>query len=306
MAATLEHAVTGTRHPLTVRTLIGRSHECQLRLSRPQVSGVHAEMSWDGERWVVHDLGSRNGTMLDGQRLSSEQRPALTTGSQLAFGTEDERFILVDASPPGLVAVGDDGTLRCAEAGLLPLPSEEQPEIMLVEQRDAGWQLETAAQTRPVVDRERIEIGGVQWSIHLPGRILRTDDGRDPPLSVDAIALEFHVSRDEEHVEIKVLQDSRQVALKPRAHDFFLLTLARARLADQERPDLDEAEYGWVHRQDLAQRLKVDRTLLNLWVYRARRQFALAGVVDVANLIERRRGAEQMRMGIGRLRVLGT
>lgn len=306
MAAMLEHSVTGVRHPLTVRTLVGRSHACQLRLSRPQVSGIHAEVAWDGERWVVRDLGSRNGTTLDGQRLTAEQRLALKAGSQIAFGTEDERFVLVDASPPGLVVVGDDGTILSAEAGLLPLPSEAQPEVVLVEQRELGWQLETETRTRPVVDRETIDAGGVRWSVHLPGRVMLTDDGRDTPMSIGSLTLEFRVSRDEEHVELEASQGSRVVTLKPRAHDFFLLTLARARLADQARADLDPTEYGWVHRQDLAHQLKVDRSLINLWVYRARRQFALAGIVDVADLIERRRGAEQLRIGIGQLRVSGT
>ena len=304
MTAALEHAVTGVRHPLLARTLVGRSHSCQLRLSRSQVSGIHAEVAWDGERWVVRDLGSRNGTTLDGRLLTAEQRPALTTGAQLAFGTDDERFVLVDASPPGLAAVGADGTILSAEAGLLVLPSEDRPEVTLIEQRDVGWQVETAEGTRPLVDQERVEAGGVQWQLHLPGAVQHTDDAADAPLSVDEITLEFRVSRDEEHVEMKVSQGPRIVTLKPRAHDFFLLTLARARIADQQQPDLEEPEHGWVYRQDLARQLKVDRTLINLWVYRARRQFTQAGVTDVAQLIERRQSSEQLRLGIARLREL--
>jgi pSer/pThr/pTyr-binding forkhead associated (FHA) protein len=303
--AVLEHALTGVRYPLASRMLVGRSHSCQLRLNSQQVSGVHAELAWDGERWLVHDLGSRNGTHLDGQRLTTEQREPLVQGSEIVFGTGPERFVLIDASPPGLVVVGDDGRVAHATGGLLCLPSEDEPEVTLLEQLDGRWQLETEQGVRLLADQEPISAGGIGWRIHLPSAVQLTDDGGEGPMSVANVTLEFLVSRDEEHVEMRVQHEARSVELKPRAHDFFLLTLARARLADLEQPGLEQAEHGWVYRQDLARRLQIDRNLLNLWIYRARRQFADAGVLDVADLIERRLGAEQLRLGVPRLRVLG-
>ena len=125
-------------------------------------------------------------------------------------------------------------------------------------------------------------------------------------MSVAVILLELQVSRDEEHVVMRVHHEARSIELRPRAHDFFLLTLARARLADQAEPGLAEAEHGWVYRQDLARSLQIDRNLLNLWIYRARRQFTDAGVLEVGSLIERRTSAEQLRLGIARLRVLSS
>jgi pSer/pThr/pTyr-binding forkhead associated (FHA) protein len=301
----LEQVQTGARYPLASRTLVGRSHACQLRLDSQQVSGVHAELAWDGERWLAHDLGSRNGTHVDGQRLAPNQRQPLSQGSQIVFGTGKECFVLADASPPGLVATSDDGRLAHAVGGLLCLPSEDEPRVTLLEQLDGRWVLETEDDARPVAHEAQITVDGVGWRIHLPGPVQHTDEAGEDPMTVASVELEFTVSLDEEHVAMRVCRGSTGIALRPRAHDFFLLTLARARLEDQRQPHLDSAEHGWVYRQDLARRLQVDRNLLNLWIYRARRQFAEAGIVDVANLVERRLGSEQLRLGVPRLRVAG-
>lgn len=301
--ASLQHVETGVRYPLVARTVIGRSHSCQLRLSTPQVSGIHAELAWDGERWLVHDLGSRNGTSVDGRRLTPERWEPLSEGTQVAFGS-GERFVMVDASPPGLVALGSDGTARVATRGLLCLPDEDAPEITLAEHADGRWTLEDARGARVLEQQEHVRVGDIDWTIHPPGAVKHTTDEAESVMSVDNVAIEFLVSRDEEHVLVRVEHDNERIDLRPRAHDFFLLTLARARLVDRERVDLDEAEHGWSYRDDLARRLQVDRNLLNVWIHRARRQFADAGVLGVARLIEHRRGAGQLRLGVARLRVV--
>jgi len=202
-----------------------------------------------------------------------------------------------------LVAIDDEGVVMSARAGLLCLPSEEDPEITLLEQLDGSWRMETERGVQVLAHQERISAGGSHWCIHLPGAVQHTDADRDTPMNVSTIALDFSVSRDEEHVQMHVRHGAKSVDLRPRAHDFFLLTLARARLGDREQPGLEEMEHGWVYRQDLCHRLRVERNLLNLWIYRARRQFADAGVLDVAHLIECRQGAEQLRLGVPRLRI---
>lgn len=63
--------VDGTRHRLGKgRTIIGRGSEADVTLSDTGASRRHAEILWDGERAQVRDLGSTNGTKLDGAPLS--------------------------------------------------------------------------------------------------------------------------------------------------------------------------------------------------------------------------------------------
>src|SRR5688500_9799220 len=52
--------------PLT----IGRSEECDIVLPDRQVSRYHAQSTWGGERYQVENLGSNNGTHVNGQEVS--------------------------------------------------------------------------------------------------------------------------------------------------------------------------------------------------------------------------------------------
>lgn len=48
---------------------IGRDEDCGLRLRHPSVSRVHAELRGEGGSWRLRDLGSKNGTHVDGSRV---------------------------------------------------------------------------------------------------------------------------------------------------------------------------------------------------------------------------------------------
>lgn len=48
------------------RLRIGRGQDCDVILDHPSVSRAHAELHHDGAAWRLHDLGSKNGTHVDG------------------------------------------------------------------------------------------------------------------------------------------------------------------------------------------------------------------------------------------------
>ena len=64
--------------------LIGRSPECTLVLDDEFSSGRHARIFPGQGGWLVEDLGSRNGTFLGGQKLTSTAPVAI--GSVLRIG----------------------------------------------------------------------------------------------------------------------------------------------------------------------------------------------------------------------------
>ena len=111
------------------------------------------------------------------------------------------------------------------------------------------------------------------------------------------VALRFHVSRDEEHVEMTVTRGDRSFTPRPRAHTYTLLTLARARVADEQAGELPPEERGWIHRDELCRQLRLDPNLLLTHLLRARRRLADADMPGADDLFERRLDAGQLRLG---------
>lgn len=56
----------GTRLPLGAVTTLGRDVNNSIVLDDPFVSGSHAVLSYRGRTWYVEDLGSTNGTYVNG------------------------------------------------------------------------------------------------------------------------------------------------------------------------------------------------------------------------------------------------
>lgn len=53
----------------------GRDGECGVSTLDPVASRHHARFEPEGSHWVVSDLGSSNGTLLDGERITHQQLP---------------------------------------------------------------------------------------------------------------------------------------------------------------------------------------------------------------------------------------
>lgn len=62
----------GGRFEVAERALIGRDPDCEVRLSEPTVSRRHAELRWTYAGYVLRDLGSSNGTFINGIEIADE------------------------------------------------------------------------------------------------------------------------------------------------------------------------------------------------------------------------------------------
>jgi pSer/pThr/pTyr-binding forkhead associated (FHA) protein len=67
------------------RRTVGSSAESDLVVDDPSVSRTHALLEQLGAAWFVEDLGSRNGTYLNGQRITG--RRVVRPGDELRLGT---------------------------------------------------------------------------------------------------------------------------------------------------------------------------------------------------------------------------
>lgn len=86
-------------------TTLGRSPQCDVFVPDRRASRRHAEVRWDGEQCTLHDLGSDNGTDLNGVRI--EAPVELCDGDEVAIASAVFTFRDPEA------------TMRCAERPVL-------------------------------------------------------------------------------------------------------------------------------------------------------------------------------------------
>ena len=86
--------VAGRAHDVTTpRVVLGRSRECDVPISDLNVSRRHAELRQEGGSYWIVDLGSMNGTLVNGRRVEREQ---LRDGDRITLG---ESVVVFGRSP---------------------------------------------------------------------------------------------------------------------------------------------------------------------------------------------------------------
>jgi hypothetical protein len=83
------HAILG-REPM----VLGREPACELRVFSPDVSRRHARIARAGVSYAIQDLGSSNGTFVNGR--SADKPRVLENGDLVAVGMVQLKFAIVD------------------------------------------------------------------------------------------------------------------------------------------------------------------------------------------------------------------
>src|SRR5262249_9492473 len=82
-------------------TLVGRKEDCDLRLEHKSVSKLHCVIAKTDGLLFVRDLGSTNGTRVNGQRV---RRAALLPNDQLTIATHTPRLPIAPDDAPAAAA----------------------------------------------------------------------------------------------------------------------------------------------------------------------------------------------------------
>lgn len=300
--ATLRAVADAVLHPVSARLVVGRSPACSLRLDKRYVSGEHATLVWTGWVWEVRDLGSRNGTFIDGNRIEPGNPVQVATGSRIAFGDLDEAYELIDAEPPTAIATDlESSNVVAAKDGMIVLPGESAPELSVFQDALGIWVAEgTEGERKSIADQAVVQAGGRSWRLQLPF----VNEGTplvDTRPTLDAISIVFSVPANEETVTMTIVHRGVQTALEPREHGYVLLTLARARIEDASLPPENR---GWRERDKLLRMLRMDANALNVAIHRARQQLLAAGIDGGAGIVEVQRGLR--RLGTDRFQVVSV
>lgn len=72
-------------------TIVGREARATIRIDASTVSRRHARIVINGDRALIEDLGSHNGTFVAGRRTESAE---LSDGDEITFGSVKTRFVV--------------------------------------------------------------------------------------------------------------------------------------------------------------------------------------------------------------------
>ena len=289
---------TGDRVVLRAEHVFGRNAlRADTALDDPGISLMHAVIRWRNGRWMLSDH-SRNGTFVDGRVLAPGEAVALDVGAEVRLGRgPGVAWRVQDVAEPVDVLVPPDSrqpVIALASHNLLP--SSEAPELSIYQTRPGLWILDQNGETRALKDGDRLQIGSAGLYRYIAAAPM--DDTQVAVIAREPAApwLVMRLSLDEEHASLEVTDGAARADLGERSHHYCLATLARRRMADQER-GLEPGAQGWLGSAELSRMLGMEPTHLNIQIFRAREQLmtALPGVDAVSRLIERRRG--ELRIG---------
>ncbi len=275
------------------RTLVGRSSLADIVLRSRRTSNEHASIGWYSNHWVLRDLGSSNGTTVDGRLLGPRDRIVLTAGNRLLFGGEAETFEVLDVAPPPPCAVRlGPQTWAWGQRSLLVLPNEAAPEASVF-YVDGNWQADDGSST------VRVECGDIIPLASGHFRLLLPDDPDTAAFTagyqLDLSELELVFRYNADAVVLHLVQGSADVRLPARACVQTLLALARLRSSQQADGD------GWVATSALAAQRSCSPEKINVDIHRLRKLLEEAGVHDAARIVQRD-DTKKLRIGVERIR----
>lgn len=270
-------------------------------ISDNNISKFHFIVEWESAQWHIKDI-SRNGTWLNGQKLTLNRKYSLTLGDKIAFDENSPaRYQVKDLSSPGDLLIAEQSSKHHDQkviklSNYHILPTNDAPEITVFYNTEKDhWCLEslceTNSQIRMLEDNERVYFDNQNW-------YLRLDKGDEPTVEYQNVKIQvrdyqytFKVSQDEEVTELSFLLDDNPVDLQHRTHHYLTLNLARLRAADAA-DGFDQSSQGWIYSEDLSKKLGIDILHMNSQVHRARKQFSNAYKTNINsnNFIQRRPG----------------
>jgi pSer/pThr/pTyr-binding forkhead associated (FHA) protein len=111
-------------------TTIGRHDDCLIRIKSSQVSRRHCELFEVADKLTLRDLGSSNGTFVNGKKVSGQQ--ALKHGDELTVGAVTLRVAQLGQPPVSRPEPGEDSKPKAADTAVLeaiPADDDEQEEF---------------------------------------------------------------------------------------------------------------------------------------------------------------------------------
>jgi predicted component of type VI protein secretion system len=122
---------------------IGRQDQCDFQVNDRWVSRQHARITWGGAGYLIEDLGTVNGTFVNGERISVPR--ALKSGDRLRLGSEVELEFQVHAPAPRAQMPAVPDLAPAPESKPEPMPADAPAETETQEAQKAASSALTSA-----------------------------------------------------------------------------------------------------------------------------------------------------------------
>ncbi|HMV67593.1 MAG TPA: FHA domain-containing protein [Myxococcota bacterium] len=251
-------------------TLVGRDRlSCHLPLTDARVSSVHARLQWGIGGWYAEDMGSRNGTWLNGARITPGTRQPLEVDNTLAFGHRDAPpWRLTAVGPPlPLVLHVETREQRIPQGDIITLPDGQRVTITATGAiAPDGRELQRGDFVVPD-GRWQLWYPDAQPTVLNPMRYTLRDFTLVAGFAGDTAGL-------------TIIQDGVEEFLGYRKPWIALRVLIQARLDDP-------SDVGWLPIEDLTKRCCIaEERTAEMWCVRARHLLARYGVENASEAIE--------------------
>jgi MoxR-like ATPase len=155
--------LTGTAYEVQPGSVLGRNPECQVVLQDPGASGRHAQILKEGSTWQLCDLGSSNGTQVNGFDI---RKMALQNGDRFSIGATLFQFEVDGAALVATPASFAAPAAKPAAASVAaPLPAAAPAAHKVSHIREAApatpQDVQLVTQMRERTDAIRAEVGKV-------------------------------------------------------------------------------------------------------------------------------------------------
>lgn len=108
-------------HELVEDTVtVGRAPDNALEIADISVSSHHAQLVLSGGDYVLTDIGSTNGTKLNGKRVNPNEEHPLQNGDTITFGNIDAAYSSEVPAEPRPMPAEEQHETAVAESSVLP------------------------------------------------------------------------------------------------------------------------------------------------------------------------------------------
>ncbi|HSE37859.1 MAG TPA: FHA domain-containing protein, partial [Blastocatellia bacterium] len=152
------------RELITTEAQIGKGPRNDIVIADPAVSTTHAMVRLEGGVYLISDIGSRNGTFVNGERVAESRQ--LNHGDVIGIGLSKLTFRLSDHSETEQI---DVDTVAAAVKAAMPPPMTEESLALAV--------VAAGLATKPDVDRVRADSKGRRLYRALIEERLATEEG---------------------------------------------------------------------------------------------------------------------------------